>query len=119
MYSNPIIKLNGYSKASFEVALDFAHRENRTVAYTFDDKQFVLYWTDDEDAKSLKLPPNVPSIVVGSIVWAWLQEVKYPEEPDHDGDNKEGWLVMSARHEPSVSWKAHIVIKPHWIQYGK
>jgi len=82
---------------------------------------FSILWHEEEHYKSIPLPYEMPWEVAAEMVWNWLAQVEYPEQPDHDGSNGKGFLLSTGDfwgHVGGVSY--HILtVQPEWMWYGK
>ncbi len=100
----------------------------------------VIFWAADPDWKHgiQATPFGMDAERATDFVLAWLEEQKYPEQPDHDGSNTEGfWLTTESRPEfmwagacerglqevrwtiPAGSHYAIFAVKPEWVMLGK
>ena len=79
----------------------------------------VLCWDkvdrQKEDART-NLPCGLDSGAAADVAMRWLAEQKWGPEPDHDGDNRKGWRILTG--VSSVS-SAVCTIVPAWAIYRK
>ena len=83
----------------------------------------VLLWGEDHvrGVKAEKLPFPLSLEAAIEFLWSWLETAEYGNEPDHDGDNKKGFLVTTGNYWGHVeeSHYAFIGVYPEWQMYGK
>lgn len=91
---------------------------NRIVPDEKGTPTFILYWGDERDSLPLPFPHDLNAAI--NLIQDWLKEVSYGREPDHDGDNREGWRVFNEAwgHVAGSSY-AIAAIQPAWAMYGK
>lgn len=107
-------------KSDFDIAMQLFFRRNRTaVAYEVnDEKGLIFYWAKHKDATNLPYEMELEATI--NFAWGWLDKVKYPSQPDHDGDNKSGFCVYNEDWgHVANKWQAFVAIKPIWAMYGK
>ena len=60
------------------------------------------------------------SNLASEIAWAWLQEQKYKDQPDHDGSNHKGFIMFNGTWgHVGPDQTAIIAIGPAWAMAGK
>lgn len=74
----------------------------------------VLYSFKDDGM--IPFPSPLSAIEVRPLLEGWLKRAEYGPEPDHDGDNQEGFIAFSPSYH---SRAAFLGIQPTWIMYGK
>jgi hypothetical protein len=78
----------------------------------------ILFW--HEERGSLPLPYALEIDEAIPFVSGWLKKAQRGPEPDHDGDNGEGWRVFTeawghvAGHQYAI-----VAVQPAWAMYGK
>lgn len=78
----------------------------------------ILFW--HEERGSLPLPYALEIDEAIPFVCGWLKKAQRGPEPDHDGDNGDGWRVFTgawgsvAGHHYSI-----VAVQPAWAMYGK
>lgn len=101
-------------------------KEDKVCEGYGDDKILVIGlalfegWTNPPEG-AIKLPYNMDVEAALSFAKNWLKTAEYPEEPDMDGDCKEGFRIYNGDFWGHIedSWVGICVIEPHWIMYGK
>lgn len=84
--------------------------------------RMVFFFSPDPAALSEKtaFPFRMDADGAADFAARWLAEVKYPKEPDHDGDNERGWRLRTDEQGHSGEDLYSIaVVAPVWIMYGK
>jgi hypothetical protein len=122
---NPIFKINGRSSTRLTAALKLACDDRTAIGYALDTKddnpRMVFFWASH--AKMIPFPGKATPEFLASFIEMWLndQMLKYPSEPDHDGDNAKGWFIYTEGwgHIEPYHYPAFLAIEPHWIMYGK
>ena len=65
-------------------------------------------------------PSPMDALQVEPMVRSWLEQAAYGPQPDHDGDNREGWRVYNeAWSHVAGLWEAFVAIEPIWLLLGK
>jgi hypothetical protein len=119
--NNCLIKITAEGKKTFSLAMEifFNHRAKKTVAYQIDeDKGLILFWTKCD--KGINLPYEMTLSQTIEFCWGWLENIEYPTQPYHDGDNKKGFCIYNEDYgHINNMWEAFAAIKPIWAMYGK
>lgn len=89
-------------------------------------RRLILFWHEnakkdggDCDVQMLPAPMDVEAAV--PFVKSWLRAENYGGQPDHDGDNGQGWRVYNeawTKIERAGSY-SFVAIEPVWLMYGK
>lgn len=83
----------------------------------------ILLWHEDTigGVEATKLPFELDADAAVGFLWEWLKTVEYPEQPDHDGSNEEGYVVTTGDFWGHVegSHYAFLGVYPEWLMYGK
>lgn len=114
------IDVTSEGKTHLELALKIAFGSyHKAVGYkVIPDKGLVLYWIPVDDM--VPLPFKMDSDAIVPIVQGWLAEQDYGREPDHDGDNGQGWRVYcESWGHVNHQFEAFVAIQPAWAMYGK
>ena len=75
-----------------------------------------LFWHEGPGASALPFPATAE--LVAETVWAWLQQAKYPEQPDFDGSTTKGFKLHT--HDASSGWSYVIfTVETEWALFGK
>lgn len=115
MPDNTMFAVNGQTLERLRATLELA-LEGPIAGYSNDNSVVTLYRHVPASAKGvMELPVPVPVAHFVAIVQAWLATATYPKQPDHDGDNKKGWLVQIEDQD----WTQVVTIRPTWMMYGK
>lgn len=121
--SRSILNVNGESLSRLQYAmglLDIWENGNyKVVGFTVENDKFILF--EYAHNKMTPLPTPMPVNFMASMVYEWLKTAKYPEEPDHDGDNERGWRLYKENwgHVDTFGHGSICAIEPMWIEYGK
>lgn len=92
-------------------------REPKPLRLVFFDNR---YRSDTLASDQMALPFTLDAIGCADFARRWLAEAEYGGEPDHDGDNKKGWLIYNERYgQVDGDYGAIIAIAPVWTEYGK
>jgi hypothetical protein len=113
------IDITSEGEAHLRAALDIAFRGQRhAIGYYVKDGTLIFCWAEHKEA--IKLPFKMDSKRATDFTVAWLSEVDYGKQPDHDGDNGKGWRVFNeAWGHVGGYWQAFVAIQPQWAMYGK
>lgn len=84
-------------------------------------KFIVLHWYIGETDKHVTpFPMRIDHKLAADFAWGWLQQQDFGQQPDHDGDNGEGFIVFN---EPwghvGGNHSAIIAVGPAWAMKGK
>lgn len=83
----------------------------------------ILLWHEDQigDVEASMLPFPMDAEAATEFLWAYLRTADYGKQPDHDGDNKEGYIVTTGDFWGHVggSQYAFLGVYPDWQMYGK
>jgi len=78
----------------------------------------VLYEFPSKHATAFPFP--FTSKLACDFVLAWLEQVDYGKQPDHDGDNHKGWKMENEEWgRVNGDSAAFVKISPEWAMYGK
>jgi hypothetical protein len=135
--SRPAIKEDRVmDNMAFDITAEGTDALTQALALAFGEYRQANGWCVDYDGED-----NGPRLVLASqvderftqfltaqdaehavgVVTAWLEEVDYGEEPDHDGSNGKGWRVYCDQwgHVGEYRDRAFVAIEPRWAMYGK
>jgi len=92
-------------------------KENEVVDIKEVNNTLVLYWSTEKANPFMTLDFEATF----KVVKEWLdKQTQYPNEPNHDGDNKKGFRVYNeAWGEVKNDWRAFCGIEPVRMMYGK
>ena len=114
-------KFDIISNNNLELAIAIAFtKHNKATHFIKSDNKLVFFWT--AHAEAIELPIVFDAKLATILVTEWLHaEAKYGKEPDHDGDNEEGFRVSCDAwgHVAPYGCKAFVRIEPVWAMYGK
>jgi hypothetical protein len=116
---NKILRVSGETAARLKVVMGLAHQQS-VAGYHADANQITFFWTDHE--KATPFPTALSVDRAAEIAFDWLQgRADYGKQPDHDGDNKKGWLCFCDGwgHIDDFGWQAFVAVRPLWAMYGK
>ncbi len=119
----PILKVNGVSLDRLKATMALAS-EKTAVGWAIDKEKsrFILFKYESAD-KMTPFPTPLSMDRCAEMIWEWLQseDVTYPPQPDHDGDNEEGWLCYNDSWGEIDGWgyQSFLAVEPHWIIIGK
>lgn len=115
MHDNLVFQANGNTAERLQAALSLASH-NTILGFTATPEGLKLHsFTPSNDPEFSKLPAPMHAPDLLGIVQAWLASARYPNQPDHDGDSKKGWMVTLEH----ASWHPTLTIRPTWLIYGK
>lgn len=116
----PILKVTGNSLARLKSVMNLTTIEE-SVGYIIDQENRRIVFFQYDDELMTAFPTSLSMERCAELAFDWLQNVSYPEEPDHDGDNSKGWFCETEEwgHINPYGYKAFVCVKPHWIMYGK
>lgn len=94
--------------------------EGRTLTDKWRPATLVFYWVKLDKTGYHPLPFKMDAAKATEFAAAWLEQVDYGREPDHDGDNGKGWRVYTEGwgHVDS-DYQAIVAVQPAWAMYGK
>lgn len=80
----------------------------------------TLLWTNQPGAQKLPFPLRTPESIK-EFALTWLEETDHYGDADYwgDGDNVKGVWLSNRNEQRSNDFYYFLVIKPHWIYYGK
>lgn len=87
----------------------------------------TMRWHETGGAIPL-LAPMTDAATIADQCYAWLGNVQYPEEPDHDGSNSKGWRITNRVSQIATEgynqygpdgFYVVFTIYPAWIEYHK
>lgn len=110
----------GHFKAALRLAFDHSPGQKATHYRVTKEYGLIFYWTDPKKEDVKELPYVMDYDAAVSFAWNWLKTADYGHEPDHDGDNGEGFLIFNEDwgHVDHDHY-AFVAIKPMWAMYGK
>ena len=79
--------------------------------------RLLLYWTDQPH--TIPFPAALDVAAAEVMVAAWLDNVDYPPEPDHDGHNVRSVRVYNEAWNRIGDFATFVAIEPVWLMYGK
>jgi hypothetical protein len=89
-------------------------------------KTLVLFWALDGSFKPTPsaFPCPMTGVPLNEFVWNWLEHawksLYHGSQPDHDGDNGDGWRVFNEDWGHVADSHYGVVgIQPVWAMYGK
>jgi hypothetical protein len=118
---NPIIRINGIGldrlKYSMKLATGFPAHGYITDA----EKGLMVLFKYPSAPNMMPFPAPLDAARSAELMWDWLKAADYPSEPDHDGDNKKGWIIWNDGWDQvdGYGYQSFIAIKPTWIMFGK
>ena len=78
----------------------------------------ILFWHDAPGLLPLPYALEIGEAI--PFVCGWLKKAQRGPEPDHDGDNGEGWRVFTGVWGGIAGYHYSIVaVQPAWAMYGK
>ena len=116
---NRIFKVNGRGLETLKETMQIIHHVIDAVGYIVDDKKGLVFF-EYENEKMIPFPSKISLSQCAILAHAWLErEAKYPYEPDHDGDNKKGWLLYCDEWGiiDGYDYTSFIAVKPEWCMY--
>ncbi len=119
MPDNMRFDVNGEGIQRLKTALSLAPK-NKAIGYAVTpENRFVLFWDEDEGMTPFPSPLSIER--AAELAFDWLQTADYGRQPDHDGDNEEGWRAFNEPwgHVQPYGWKAFAAVEPCWMMYGK
>lgn len=108
-----------------EVGLGLIYQGNGpgAIGWFVHEGMLVLLWGKHDAPDSAGwLPFAMDAKMSAEFALQWLKGATYGREPDHDGDNKKGWRMVSGTfHGPNhmLVRSALVTITPTWTTYGK
>ena len=121
MADNTIFSVNGEGLERLRRSLALRFIEYRkAIGYANPTPgRLVFFWAKHNDA--IYLPAPLDSDAAAALAWEWLKTAEYPTEPDHDGDNEEGWHAFCEEwgHVSPFGYQAFVAIDAQWMMYGK
>jgi len=117
---NFVIRVNGKTKERFKKVIDLVD-SNTAVGYALDNDGKRLVFYRYESDKAIPFPFAMDREGIADFAWAWLKQVSYPPEPDHDGSNGKGWIVYTNEwgEVEGHGYRSMIAIEPEWREYHK
>lgn len=114
--------MTGYGSVPLKAALacvGYAHSKISGYSAGFDGDQPYIWFSWTEVARPLtnSLPVDLHPVDLLGIIEIWLQDQKYPREPDHDGSNSKGWRITTAGKDGE--WHRAFKVTPEWAWHGK
>jgi len=132
-FDNRLFKVNGEGLDDLKAALKLVFKQegDRTKARSWKitpEHGFILCWYETE--KCDKFPLNgISSDLVAEMIWEWLQAKEtwentvfgdWENDLDHDGSNKEGWVVYCENWGHVANLHSAIcAVKPCYLWLGK
>jgi hypothetical protein len=116
---NPVIRVNGTSLERLKYAMHLGHGFEAQGFLIKDEKlAFARYPSAPE---MTPFPTELGPDRCADMAWDWLQKSEYPRQPDHDGDNKKGWLLRTDGwgEVDGFGYQYFIAVEPMWIMFGK
>lgn len=129
------VSVAGDSYEQFSMAIDLIWNEQpyrKAYHYYINDEhvpshsRIVLIWTEDVSIphsryKIQSLPYPLDKVAGKAFLWNWLQQARYPEQPDHDGDNEKGFYISNGDFWGHVDgrWDTILEVLTDWQMYGK
>jgi hypothetical protein len=81
---------------------------------------FNHYEVGKTDGDKVALPFVMDGQGAADFAWRWLEQAKYPKEPDHDGNNHKGWRLYNESYgHVDQDCYGVIAVAPSWAEYGK
>lgn len=116
---NPIIRVNGISLARLKYAMQLGQGFD---AYGYRIHENKIAFAQYQSAPEMTpFPTELGADRCAEIAYDWLQKAEYPREPDHDGDNKKGWLLRTDGwgQVEGLDYHYFVSVEPTWIMFGK
>ena len=117
---NQIFNINGRGLEALKKTMEIIQHASSAVGYIEDHKKGLIFF-QYKNAKMIPFPSSLSMSQCADLAHTWLEEeVDYPSEPDHDGDNEKGWLLYCEGWGQINAYDASfIAVKPMWCMYGK
>lgn len=119
---NPVMKINGRSLERLKSVFNLVHG---FPAYGYavapGPHQYMVFFKYENTENMTPFPTKLSADRCAEIAFEWLSQQQYPQEPDHDGHNEEGWLVWNDGwgQIDGYGYSSFIAIEPMWIMFGK
>lgn len=121
-FDNRVIDVTSQGEGDFRKALSFFFSKETKVSHYEINKEYglILYWTDADLNDITALPYKMDYDAAVNFAWNWLKTAEYKEQPDHDGDNKEGFQIYNkCWGHVSSRWQVLVAIRPVWAIYAR
>lgn len=110
------------SRNKLNAFVDLLNERRESVGYLIEKNSLIIFKYRDSRMKEFPFPYTQEMIC--DFIWEWLKNVKYEEEPYHDGDNKKGYRISTFEEDsiwycPGGYHSASMKIEPVWCMYGK
>ncbi|MEY8801939.1 hypothetical protein AB9K35_16645 [Leisingera sp. XS_AS12] len=118
---NPVLRVNGISLERMRHAMKLASGFP-AHGYKIDKERGWLVFMKYSSAPGMTaFPVPLEADRCAEIAFDWLQAQTYPAQPDHDGDNKEGWLLWNDGwgQVDGHGYHSFCAVRPTWIMFGK
>lgn len=110
---------------AMEIAFEGA-AGGKAEAYAIDPKKGLVFLWHKAEPRTVSetivfnLPFKLDATGAADFAKRWLAEQDYGQQPDHDGDNGEGWRLYNETwgHVEGYTY-GFVAVKPAWIMYGK
>lgn len=84
----------------------------------------VFYWIDPKLDDATPFPAPIKPKEAVAMVGVWMEGLKegnrFPQEPDHDGSNGEGYRIFCEQWgHVNDNHYAIVAVQPTWAMYGK
>lgn len=127
--SNYEFRLTSEGKEHFKIVMGLAFENcpgKKAKTFGISDKYGLVFaWSDTNQVlENGTLIEKLPFVLdlegTTEFAWNWLKTADYGKEPDHDGDNKKGFIVYNEYFGSVGNCPyAFVGIQPEWIMYGK
>lgn len=119
MADNPVLRVSGKNIERLKVVLSLTSRQH-AIGYHADPSRITFFHAEHQ--LMTRFPTALSLDLCAGIAMDWLKSAAvFPKEPDHDGDNEEGWLCVTGNwgHVEPFGWQAFVAVEPYWLAYGK
>ena len=118
---NPVLKVNGISLDRLRYAMNLASGFP-AYGYKIDTNRgwlVFMKYASAPDMTAFPVPLNAERCA--EIAFEWLKAQPYPTQPDHDGDNEQGWLLWNDGwgQIEGHGYHSFVAVCPTWIIFGK
>jgi len=118
---NPIVRVNGLSLERLRYALPLASGFPAPGFIVDKERGCLVFMKYDSAPGMTMFPTPLSAERCAEIAFEWVSSQPYPNQPDHDGDNKKGWMIFNNEwgQVDGHGYHSFIAICPTWIMFGK
>jgi len=128
------VDITSWFKHDLQTAVELIDRDGHNiVAWDVKDGMLFLLWHDNgskdhgtaryvegERQDWVLQPKQLLSPLAGNalveLIWSWLHDQEYPDEPNIDGSCSRGFRIQTWESDCSY---VHIVVEPEWLMHHK